>query len=100
MTAEQLSSIVGVVLSLACAYVPGISEWFNGLSGKQKTTLMGVLLILVSLVIFGLSCGAITETGIKCDKAGAEQLFWILIAALMANQTVYGAERAVKAFRK
>jgi len=88
MTADQLSAIAGIVLSLVFSYVPGISDWFEALEKKYKQALMGVLLIVVAGTIFGLSCGGVVDV-VVCDKAGALGLVVVLIEALVANQAIY-----------
>lgn len=88
MTAEELSAIVGVVLSLVFSYVPGVSKWYEGLAREQKQLIMGALLIAVALAVFGLACGGIINA-VVCDKAGALGLIKVLIAALIANQATY-----------
>lgn len=88
MTAEELSAIAGVVLSLAFSYVPGVSEWFDGLAKSYKQLLMGALLVIVAGSIFGLACGGVLDV-VVCDRAGALGLVKVLIAALIANQSTY-----------
>ena len=89
MTAELLASIVAIVLSLLFSYIPGVKEWFDKLSKSRKQTVMGVLLIVVAATAFGLSCGSVIDVGITCDKAGVLGLVGTLIAALIANQSIY-----------
>lgn len=89
MTAETLSQYVAILLSLIFAYVPGVESWYNALAGKQKAGVMALLLVVMSLVIFGLSCGAIVNVGITCDKQGLVALGSILLSALTANVGSY-----------
>jgi len=88
MTADELSAIAGVVLSLVFSYIPGVSKWFEGLASGYKQLTMGTLLLVVACVIFGLACWGIVDT-VVCDQAGALGLVKVLIAALIANQSVY-----------
>lgn len=89
MNADTLSQIVGIVLSLAFAYIPGVKDWYDLRSKTEKAAIMAGLLIVVALGIFGASCGQLVSVGITCDKAGAVGLVQILIMALIANQSAY-----------
>lgn len=88
MTSEQLAAIVGVVLSLAFSYVPGVNDWFEGLASAYKRAVMGGLLVAAAVAIFALACGNF-EVGVTCSEAGAIEFVKVLIAALVANQSVY-----------
>jgi hypothetical protein len=89
MASEQLSSIAGVALSLAFAYIPGVKEWYAGLEKTMKSTVMALLIIAIAIVAFGLSCYDFVQIGIVCDKVGAVALVSNVIAALVANQSAY-----------
>lgn len=96
MSAEQLSSIAAIVISLALAYVPGLAPWFNAREGTQKAGITALLIILVAIGAFAVSCGQLVtfapQPGVgalTCDKAGAVGLAANLIAALVANQSAY-----------
>jgi hypothetical protein len=98
MNAEQLAQYAGVVLSLAVAYIPKLAEWYASKDSPAKARIMGGLLIVTALGIFGLGCASVVVVGVTCDKAGALQLVQILIAALIANQATFLL--MVKPFRK
>ena len=92
MTAEFLSSLAGVLLSLAFSYLPGVSGWFEKLAGNFKRLLMLGLLLLASLALMGLACtrwGAALELPLACSEAGAVGLLKAFLAALVANQAAY-----------
>ena len=88
MSADQLAALAGVILSLAFAYVPGLSNWYNALEGTYKRLVMAALLVAVAAGAFGLSCAAIVLS-VTCDKAGALGLLSAVLAALVANQATY-----------
>lgn len=92
MTAEQLAQIAGVVLSLALAYIPAFAQWYAQKDAPAKARIMGGLLVLTAVGIYGLACARLAiDLGftVVCDQAGLLGLFKILIAALIANQTVF-----------
>lgn len=95
--ASTLSSIVGIALALLFAYVPGVEDWFNALTGKQKAGAMGLALVAVSVFIFAVGCAGALPISITCTQQGVIELLQILIAALIANQATYVL--AVKPFR-
>jgi hypothetical protein len=99
MSAEFLTSLVAVVLSLAFSYAPGLAGWFGSLVGDRKRLIMLFLLAVVSLAVFGLSCaglGGDFKIAVTCDKAGAIELLKIFIAAMIANQATYAVTPASK----
>ena len=90
MSAAELSSIAGVILSLLMSYVPGLSDWYNKFDSKKKSGIMALLLLAVTLGVFGLACGKIwASVSITCDKVGAISLIQAYIAALIASQATY-----------
>jgi hypothetical protein len=89
MSAEGLSAIAGVLLSLCFSYIPGVKDWFGELSKQYKQSLMGVLLIVVAGASFGVACTGVYDVGVACTQAGAIGLVETLIAALVANQSTY-----------
>ena len=97
MSVEQLAAIAGAVLSLAFSYIPGLDEGFANLEPTHKRLIMGGLLVVVAVAVFGLSCGNLLAS-VTCDKQGALGLVNVLIMALIANQSVYQiTKKSVKA---
>ena len=101
MTAEQLAQYAGIVLSLALAYIPKLAVWYGNKDAPAKARIMGGLLVLVALAIFGLTCGRVIadlNLGVVCDRTGFLQLLQLLVHALTANQATFLI--AVKPFAK
>lgn len=94
MTPEGLSALVGLVLSLAFSYLPGLRNWFESLPSEQKALTMGAALVFFSVGSLLFSCRMETA----CLTASWEQYFTVLIAALVANQSTYLL--AVRPFQK
>lgn len=82
MSAELLSSIAGVLLSLAASYIPGFSDWYAALGGNPKRL---VMLAALALAAAGFSLAPlfpqIEEPWLSIVKA--------FIAALVANQAAF-----------
>jgi hypothetical protein len=88
MTAETLSAVAGVVLSLAFSYVPGLAPWFGQLEATMKRLVMAGSLLIVSIVVVALSCWNITPL-VACTQDGIVALVSAFLAALVANQAAY-----------
>lgn len=88
MTVEQLGAIAGVILSLAVAYIPRVSDWYDGLDAKGKARAMGALLAGSAAGVFALGCAGVLAL-VPCTTAGALDLLNVLVAALVANQATY-----------
>lgn len=88
MTSELLASIAGIVLSLVFSYLPGASIWFGLLEPIHKRLVMILLILVVAVAVFGLSCSGWWPT-VTCDQAGIHGLIEAFVAALIANQATY-----------
>jgi len=86
---QQLSLIAGAVLSLLFSYVPMLAPKYDTLDRTTKQLVMALMLLVVSLAIFGISCGNLYATGVTCDKQGAVALLTNFVLALVANQSTY-----------
>jgi len=90
VTSDQLSAAAGIVLSLACSYIPGLRDWFAGQDSDRKRLLMLVALLIVTFGAFGLTCaGVLGGTAVQCSQKSAIDLFWAFVAALTANQVTF-----------
>jgi hypothetical protein len=88
MTAEQLSALAGVILSLAFSYLPGLAPWFDKLEPTVKRLVMAALLLVVAAGAFGLSCAGVLDAAV-CTRVGAWSVLNVFVAALVANQATY-----------
>lgn len=88
MTAETLAAFVGVALSLAFSYIPGLKDKFGALEPQQKQMWMGVMLFVAAGVIVGIGCAGISPV-VVCTQAGLIEFGGTLVAALVANQATF-----------
>jgi hypothetical protein len=88
---ELVSALAGGALSLAFSYIPGVAPWFDEKGGVEKRGIMGLLLIAVTLVIFGLSCVGWYVEPAYCSESGAQDVLKALVWACVANQAAYVA---------
>jgi hypothetical protein len=92
MTAELLSGVFAILLSLVLAYIPGLNGWYAGLESSWKRVILGVGLIVVALGSVGIACaGFAADLGLPltCDRVGFVQVAQALVLALVANQATY-----------
>lgn len=89
ISADLLSWVVAIGLSLAFSYIPGLQGWYDPLPNAKKQAIMGLLVIVAAAGVFGLSCAGIADVGLTCDKAGAVGLVVFVIEALVVNQAAH-----------
>ena len=102
MSAEEISMIAGVILTLAFSYIPGLDNSYASLAPEHKRAIMLGLLVLVSGGILILACsgsGEMFGIAITCDQAGAIGMLRVLVAAIIVNQGVYAISPRSKGTR-
>lgn len=96
ITPEVISSIVGVIVSLLFSYFPWLRTKFAALTQEARSGIMILLMAVVAVATFYLSCNGIITTDIACDQNGVTQLIYIFIITLTANQGTYLATRSLQ----
>ena len=89
MTPEFVSSIAGIVLSLAFTFVPGLNEWYEPLVKSKKQLIMLGALAVVTAASVVLACVGWFNSPATCDQVGIQQAITAFIAAAVANQAIY-----------
>lgn len=95
MTADLLSSVSGVVLSLLFSYLPGLSAWYGGLTGGKKRLIMLGMLALVAGGMYALDCGGLLVkivpdmAGMCSATDGWVQVLRAFVLAMIANQSAF-----------
>jgi len=92
VTAEFVSSLAGVLLSLVFSYVPGAKQWYGALDGMQKRLVMLAFLVLAVALVLVTACsgfGADFNLAVMCDRSGLVSVMKAFGAAVIANQTTY-----------
>jgi hypothetical protein len=92
MDTTLFASIAGIIISLMCSFVPGLSPRWDALDGVKKRMIMAVLMLFLAVVAVGLSCFGITDI-VVCDKNGIMAVVAAFISALVANQSAYQLTR-------
>ena len=88
MTQEELSALLGIVVSLIFSYFPVVNIWFDALEGNVKRLLQVALALVVTIAIFVLSCFDILSA-FACTWDGALVALRLVVAFLITNQTAY-----------
>lgn len=95
MTADLLSGIEGIVLSLLFSYLPGLSAWYGALIGDKKRLIMLGMLALVAGGMYALDCGGVLikivpDLAGMCSTAdGWVQVVRAFVFAAIANQSAF-----------
>lgn len=97
---EFLAAASGFLLSLAFSYIPGLREKFGVLAPEIKSVAMTGLIILAALIIYGLGCAQLINTGMECTKASAWQMLVYVFYAAVANQTTFTLSPPTKSVRE
>lgn len=88
LNSDVLAGMAGVLISLGCSYLPGVSARWDALEGVWKRLTMAIMLMVVSVVIVALSCAGVLQ-GVECSQKGAWAVLSALFSALTANQSTY-----------
>lgn len=92
LTTEVITGLASALLSLAAAYLPGVKQRYQALSGTKKRLVMAGLLVAVAAGSFALGCGGIETrllSSASCDRAGVVHLVELVFEALVINQGVF-----------
>jgi hypothetical protein len=94
LSPEGLILVAAALLSLLFAYVPGLSTWWDGMGSQVKALGMAVLIVVVAIVIFALSCYTNAPfAGLPaCEASLGWNLIEIAVLALLGlagNQGTY-----------
>lgn len=91
---DGLVTLMGIVLSLVCAYFPMVKDWFDQLDPKLKPLTMALILLLVTAGKLLVECRLDTS----CLLFNWQTALWAWLVALIANQSTFAV--AVKQFKK
>jgi hypothetical protein len=90
VTPELLAAIFAALAAILFDWLPGLKEKYDPLSELKKRQIMGVVLALIVLCIYGGSCWwGLFQTGITCDKAGLSGLLNMVWVAISVNQSFH-----------
>ena len=85
---DVIASVAGILISLVCSYVPGVSGAFGKLDPTQKRLVILCSLVAASIVIGAASCAGITEF-VACTREGGIVLLRAFVVAMVASQGAY-----------
>jgi len=97
---ELLAALYATILSLLLSYVPGLNTKWAALPEDVKKTIMAIGLIAISIGVFVAGCApALGLVFVECSTGGALKLLSILVAALVANQSLHQIAPETKAVK-
>lgn len=86
----QISVIAGAALTLALAYVPGLSDRWGQLEGDQKRLALAVLYLAVAIGMYVPSCFGGPQL-VACSTASIWPSVLAWFGALVGGQSMYTA---------
>ena len=92
VTADFLSMLAGIVLSLVFSYVPGAKQWFRKMDTDRQRLVMLAFLALTAAGVWALACagwGSDFGLALTCDRGGLVALIKAFIYALISNQATH-----------
>lgn len=93
-SSEILATLLGVVMSLIFAYLPGVKDWFDSLDSRWKPLVnLGALLLVTAGRLVWLC-----KADLACMQAELPAALMAFLTALVSNQMTFTF--AVKQFKK
>lgn len=90
LTPELIVAVAGAIISLLASYVPKFNVWFAALETEVKQLVMLGLMVIVTAVVFAGGClDFLPVENFSCDKNTAVQFIYLLIIAIVSNQSVH-----------
>jgi hypothetical protein len=92
MNSSELSLLLGTALSLIFTFVPSLSGWYEALEAKQRSQVMAIGVIIISIGLVGASCAGL-DGSVSCTKDGVTGFLKTAtvnaLLALASNQTTH-----------
>ncbi len=104
MTSTTLVAIAAAALSLIFSYLPGLNTWYAGKSDDFKKLFQVGWLLVVSVAIYGAGClpeiaSRLPFPTIACTAAGAYDLLFMFLTAVVTNQATFLLSPKAKAVK-
>ncbi len=80
-------ALLAILLSVLFQYAPKLKEWYDGLKDNTQRLVMLGAIVVVDAALFGLGCLNLVQ--VECTQVNAMQMFYALIAGVVANQGVF-----------
>lgn len=86
MSEAILSSAASIVISLVLAYLPGVREQWDKLTGRGKRLGIAVIMLIVAAVSVTFGCtGVFAQFATDCSQSGIERAIIAYLGALLAG---------------
>lgn len=84
----QIATIAGVAITLALAYLPGVSAKWEALDGTRKRLALGILYAAVSIGLYVPSCFGGPQL-VECSTDSIWSVVLAFLMALISSQSMY-----------
>lgn len=84
----QIATIAGVIITLALAYLPGVSAKWEALDGTRKRLALGILYAAVSIGLYVPSCFGGPQL-VECSTDSIWSVVLAFLMALISSQSMY-----------
>jgi hypothetical protein len=89
MDSKTLAALCGMIVSLACTYIPGLRQKFARLDPDWKRLIMVCALAVTAIGVYVAGCYFGVQTGVTCDRAGVLGLVNAFLSAFAVNQATF-----------
>ncbi len=95
LSAAFLWILAGGIVSLAAAYIPKFSSWFEAQAPNGRRGWMAIFLLITSVGLVALSCYEATAVVlaryvvIVCTEGGILEVIEVFVFALIGNQSTF-----------
>ena len=92
ISAEQLSTVAGVAISLLAFYLPKAGPWYQSLNDQAKSQVMGLAILIVGLAAFLLAYFNVGPFLLGANVTLGQALWQLaltIFSALVSNQSTF-----------
>lgn len=89
LSAEVITGLAGVVVSLLFSYFPVLRDKFAGLTAEWKSGIMLGVLALVTGTVTALNFFGVMDAGIDFTPGWPWRIVWVFVVAVIGNQAAY-----------
>jgi hypothetical protein len=89
LSAEVITGLAGVIVSLLFSYFPVLREKFAAMSAEAKSGIMLGVLAVVTGAVTALNFYGVLDAGIDFVPGWEWRVVWVFVVAVIGNQAAY-----------